>query len=132
MPEFINLSNHRSVNWCNAQRQAAESYGEIVDIPFPQVSPKADSEEIDKLIDEYLETLSKHDVSAIMLQGEFVFTFRLVMSAAPMSLWTKTVKHISQASLNLHSFGSIDFFNKLCYHATRNNLSCSRTLSLRD
>lgn len=86
MREFINLSNHRSDNWSNAQRQAAETYGEIVDIPFPQIYPQADSEEIDILVNEYLEILSKHDISAIMLQGEYVFTFRLAVKLKAMGM----------------------------------------------
>lgn len=78
MGVFINLSNHGSEKWSAAQRQAAEEYGSIADIPFPAVPSGADSAEIDRLVSEYLDRLSKYDIAAVMLQGEFVFTYRLV------------------------------------------------------
>ena len=34
---FLNFSNHPSDRWNKAQRQAAERYGEIRDVPFPDV-----------------------------------------------------------------------------------------------
>ena len=39
MGVFINLSNHRSENWGNDQIEAASRFGEIVDLPFPNVEP---------------------------------------------------------------------------------------------
>lgn len=78
MSKFINLSNHSSDNWSAPQIGAAKKYGEIIDISFPQIPPTADSLEIDRLVNEYLEILSKHEIGAVMLQGEFVFTYRLV------------------------------------------------------
>lgn len=78
MSSFINLSNHNSSKWNDAQLSTARAYGEIVDIPFPIISPSANSEEIDLLVQEYLDRLSGFDIAAVMLQGEFVFTYRLV------------------------------------------------------
>ena len=78
MPKFINLSNHSSDKWGAAQRSAAESYGKIVDISFPSISPHADSAEIDLLVSEYYSKIKEYDCSAVMVQGEFVFTYRLV------------------------------------------------------
>ena len=78
MGVFINLSNHSSDKWGDAQLSVARTYGEIVDIPFPMISPAAGSDEIDALVREYLDKLSAFDIFAVMLQGEFVFTYRLV------------------------------------------------------
>lgn len=78
MLTFINLSNHSSDKWGAAQQSAAEIYGDIVDIRFPQISPYAASEDIDALISEYFKKIQEYDCAAIMVQGEFVFTYRLV------------------------------------------------------
>ena len=78
MKTFINLSNHASQQWSEPQRIAAEKYGVISDMPFPDVPPDADSAELDRLVAEHLERLSQYDIGAVMLQGEFVFTYRLV------------------------------------------------------
>lgn len=78
MSVFINLSNHSSENWSEEQRLAAEKYGDIVDVPFPQIPAAADGCDIDEQVNEYLGILSKYETAAVMLQGEFVFTYRLV------------------------------------------------------
>ena len=67
---FINLSNHVSEKWSKEQLETAKVYGDIVDIGFPAVDPKGDSDYIDKL--------SKYDKPVVMLQGEFTFTYRMV------------------------------------------------------
>lgn len=43
---FVNLSNHRISNWSNKQLEAAKRYGTIIDIPFPNIPPHANEEEI--------------------------------------------------------------------------------------
>lgn len=93
MKKFINVSNHVSDNWSEAQLSAARAYGEIVDMSFPAVSPYAESEEIDALVREYLDRISAFDVAVVMLQGEFVFTYRLVNA-----LKSKGVKVLSACS----------------------------------
>ena len=75
---FINVSNHKSSGWGQRQREAAEIYGEIVDIPFPPISSDYTSEEIDELVAQYLKKIQKYDDPVAMVQGEFVFTYRLV------------------------------------------------------
>ena len=51
---FINLSNHALQNWSLKQKEEAEKYGELIDLPFPNISPYADSVEIDRLVEKYL------------------------------------------------------------------------------
>lgn len=43
---FINCSNHPSERWSREQKQAAEGYGEIVDLPFPEVDPSWDAGQV--------------------------------------------------------------------------------------
>lgn len=80
-PLFLNLSNHPSDKWSEAQLDAARAYGEVVDMPFPVIDPGATTEEIHRLVEEYAEKItssySDRDLT-IHLMGEMTFTFRLV------------------------------------------------------
>ena len=74
---FINLSNHALQNWSTKQKEEAEKYGELIDLPFPNISPYADSVEIDRLVEKYFNKGMGYHNPVVMLQGEFIFTFRL-------------------------------------------------------
>ena len=50
---FINLSNHALQNWSLKQKEEASKYGKLIDLPFPNISPYADSVEIDRLVEKY-------------------------------------------------------------------------------
>jgi hypothetical protein len=39
---IINLSNHPSANWTTEQLIVAKTFGEIVDLPFPNTSLNGD------------------------------------------------------------------------------------------
>lgn len=75
---FVNLSNHPSANWNEAQTLAALALAErIEDIAFPAVLPEADERDI--------EVLAKHcaarvpeGVTHALVQGEFTLTVELV------------------------------------------------------
>lgn len=75
---FINLTNHASVNWSEKQRANAMEYGEIMDIPFPTIKPTSTSEEIDNLVNQYADMILSYGKPVVMLQGEYIFTYRLV------------------------------------------------------
>ncbi len=75
---FINLSNHSSKNWEQKQIAEAEKYGQIIDFPFPAIDPDYSSEDIDNLVNHYAELVLAYDEPVVMLQGEFVFTYRLI------------------------------------------------------
>lgn len=75
---FINLSNHPSTKWSDKQLQSAKKYGEIMDVPFPEVDPHGSSEDIDELVQNYFAKIMEYDNPVIMLQGEYLFTYRLV------------------------------------------------------
>lgn len=75
---FINLSNHPSEMWSEKQKTEAKKYGEICDIAFPGVRPEAKGEEINQLVESYIQKIMKYNQPIVMVQGEFVFTYRLV------------------------------------------------------
>ena len=75
---LINCSNHPSRLWSSSQKAAASAYGEIVDIPFPQVDPQLDENGIRQLVKEYAALIEAKGADAVFLAGEFSFLFMLV------------------------------------------------------
>ena len=75
---FINISNHPSSKWKSRQTQEAQKYGEIVDIPFPALNPRCTDQEINSLVEDYVNKVMEYDAPVAMVQGEFIFTYRLV------------------------------------------------------
>lgn len=75
---FINFTNHSSELWGGEQRKAAEKYGEIVDIPFPSVSPEYDSEKVNELAASYAELICGYKPHAVLVQGEMTLSYAVV------------------------------------------------------
>ena len=75
---MINVSNHPSACWQKAQLAAAETYGDVIDLPFPDIHPDWDGEEIDRQVDKYEQRIKEYGNSVVLVQGEFTFTYRLV------------------------------------------------------
>ncbi len=79
---LINLSNHPFSSWSTKQRQAAEAYGECIDLPFPAINPSWDEEQIEKLSSEYFDKIiamgSGHKQLTVHLMGELTFCFSLL------------------------------------------------------
>lgn len=80
-PLFLNLSNHSSDKWGEAQLDASRAYGKVVDMPFPEIDPGATTEEIYILAEEYAEEITSRypdrDLT-VHIMGEMTFCFRLV------------------------------------------------------
>lgn len=74
---FINLSNHNSADWGANQMEAARVYGRVIDIDFPQVDPYWTDAVFNRVVDTYYEKIMAYADPVVMLQGEFVFTYRL-------------------------------------------------------
>jgi hypothetical protein len=75
---FVNLSNHPSSAWEDAQRNAAFAIAErIEDIAFPTVPPDADEEAIAALAEECAANVPP-ETSHALVQGEFTLTVELV------------------------------------------------------
>lgn len=80
---LINLSNHPSEKWEAAQLEASSQYGEIIDIPFPNIPPECTAEEVRDLALLYLQKCENliqpsGEESAIHITGELTFCFALI------------------------------------------------------
>lgn len=75
---FINCSNHPSKRWSEEQKKAAEEYGRIVDIRFPEVDPAWTAEQVKTEADRICREIDKYSVGAVMCQGEFTLTYSIV------------------------------------------------------
>ena len=75
---FINLSNHQSALWSDEQIRSARKYGDIVDFPFPEIPPEADEADADAVAAGTAREVMKMNPDAVMCQGEFSVTCRLV------------------------------------------------------
>jgi hypothetical protein len=81
---LINLSNHPSPTWSDAQKQAAErDFGEVRDLDFPHIDPGIDTGSVIELARQYLEqTLTlleqPHPIHAVHVMGEMTFTHAFV------------------------------------------------------
>lgn len=75
---FVNLTNHPSAEWEDAQRRAALALAPtLVDLTFPTVPPDADEEAIDALAKETTGRLPA-GASHVLLQGEWTLTVALL------------------------------------------------------
>lgn len=84
---FINLTNHPSATWDADQKMAAQKYGRIVDLEFPQVPAAADEGYVNKLVRKYYRIIRDtaerqgggdwKKGTTVLLQGEFTFTCQL-------------------------------------------------------
>lgn len=78
---LINLSNHPSSKWGDAQQSAGLSFGELVDLPFPDVNPLASGEDIsslaDELVSEILNIASGKPVT-VHVMGEMTLIYAIV------------------------------------------------------
>ena len=79
---FINYTNHPSASWGEKQTNEAKKYGEIRDMLFLNISPQMTVQELMKLAKEHgdniIAVVEYEENSAVLCQGESVFTYMLV------------------------------------------------------
>lgn len=79
---LINLSNHPSSSWSNSQLQTALThFGDITDIPFPEIDPEWDNVQIAELAQTYFQKIREMAMNAVPvvhIMGEYSFCFALV------------------------------------------------------
>jgi hypothetical protein len=76
---LLNLSNHPSATWSEAQLASAKSiYKEVTDLPFPNIPAGYSKEEVLALVDEYAVKVLETGAEAVHLMGEMTFTHNLV------------------------------------------------------
>lgn len=86
---LINLSNHPSDLWEEKQLTAAKQYGEIVDMPFPQVGPEVSHEDILALADECVHAIEEKAQDAdiiVHVMGEMTLTYAIVSRLKEMGI----------------------------------------------
>jgi hypothetical protein len=96
---FINLSNHPSSKWSEAQTESARQFGDIVDLPFPQVDPNGDETYIARLANEYCQKvidMAGGKPVAVHLMGEMTLTFALarLLKAAGITCMAATTERV--------------------------------------
>lgn len=78
---FINLSNHPSRYWGDRQREAASSYGDVIDISFPAIAPNASNDKLQVLAQACVERIASLDEIeniTVHVMGEMTFTYMVV------------------------------------------------------
>ena len=75
---LINCTNHPYEIWNESQREAAKRYGEVKDLPFPQIDPNAEINDLRGIAAEYTEKIEELKPEAVLVAGEFTFAFMLV------------------------------------------------------
>lgn len=75
---LINCTNHPVGEWSAEQLTAAKKWGEIKEIPFPQVSPYATSADVDILAEQLLNEILNFHPDAAVVQGEMTLCYALV------------------------------------------------------
>lgn len=78
---LINLSNHPSADWSKEQLEQAGKYGNIIDLPFPEVEASEDEAYISRLAQAYLDKitdLTGYKSATVHIMGEMTLTFAMV------------------------------------------------------
>lgn len=75
---FLNVTNHPSDTWSQAQRQAALAYGPIVDLPFPDVAPQLSGQQVAAMAQDWAARILALGPDCVLCQGEMTLTCRLV------------------------------------------------------
>lgn len=79
---LINFSHHTSSEWEERQRKAAQIYGRVIDLTFPDVDAmEADEEKTNELISSYIKKirdLASGKKATIHIMGEMTFVFDMV------------------------------------------------------
>lgn len=77
---FINHTNHPSNKFSDTQKSASLAFGEILDIPFPNVPSTASDLDVDLMVAEFGIEMSLRfpQGATFLISGEFTYTHKLV------------------------------------------------------
>lgn len=76
---FLNITNHPVSEWPQKQIDFVhEKYGEIVEIPYPQINPTWTNEDIRRAVTELADQIDEMHPSAILVMGEFSLIFQMI------------------------------------------------------
>lgn len=79
---FVNFSNHQISDWSKDQLAAAEEYGSIIDMPFPNINSEGESDYIDNLVKSYQEIfkiIERRANIVVHIMGEQTFSYRTIV-----------------------------------------------------
>ena len=86
---FVNFSNHPSKYWDNKQRDASQNYGELFDMPFPQIDPNASDEDLQMLAQNCVNKIASLGDSksiTVHIMGEMTFAYMVVTRLKEMGI----------------------------------------------
>lgn len=75
---FFNHTNHPSDKWSAEQKLAAENFGKVIDMPFPEIPPDFNTAEVREMVIKNLNEILKFEPAAVLCQGEFNYTVAMV------------------------------------------------------
>lgn len=80
---FINISNHPFSSWEADQLKEAQRFGEVYDIPFPNIPSDWGTKDVSDMVYMYMDKITQllpvpSGDSVVHVMGESVFTFLLV------------------------------------------------------
>lgn len=75
---FLNFTNHPSAGWHEKQLLAAQRYGEVQDVPFPDVPPEYSAEDVAELAQRSVQEILKKRPTVVLCQGEMTLTYQVV------------------------------------------------------
>lgn len=78
MNTFINFTNHGSEKWSQEQIQAANAYGDIVDIPFPAVNSSVTQDDIKILAEKCVNEIMSYNPACVLCQGELTLAYSVI------------------------------------------------------
>lgn len=84
---LVNLSNHPKDTWSKEQlKEAKKLFGEVVDLPFPNVAPNLSEQEVVELASEYMQKVFIMNPAAVHVMGDMNFTFMFIIMAEQMGI----------------------------------------------
>ncbi|GHV37276.1 hypothetical protein FACS1894187_13590 [Synergistales bacterium] len=102
---LINFTNHPSAKWTAEQLTAANVYGEIRDIPFPEVDPDGRETYISELADKYVAQIMAFDPNAVLCQGEMTLAFAVAARLVEFNVTTLAACSKREVSENIGANG---------------------------
>jgi hypothetical protein len=118
---LINLSNHPSHLWPENQINLAKQlFGNIIDIPFPDVSPTGDEEYIEQLSNQYFQKILDiknqypNETLTVHIMGELTFCFSLIKKLQQHNIFcvastTQRIAEITPDNKKISKFNFVKF-----------------------
>ena len=81
MGKFINFTNHPSRSWDSNQLEIAHSFGDIIDLQFPNIPTSLDENDLKELAQLYLNKIREiapASEAVVHIMGEMTFCFYMV------------------------------------------------------